>query len=108
MWGYIIWGIILFIIIGMLVRLRSLFSIYVCPKCQTEFTLTPISEFLYPQVMYKKIVRCPSCKKIVSAAIIRNQDSIEQLEKAQQAKLKQKSRSNGTQVKKKVLKENKK
>lgn len=100
MWGYIIWGILLFIIIGMLVRLRSLFSIYVCPKCQTEFTLTPIREFLYPQVMYKKLVRCPNCKKIISAAIIRNQESIEQLEKAQQSKSKLKSRSNGPQLKK--------
>lgn len=71
MWGYFIWGIILLIIIGMLVRMRSMFSIYVCPKCESEFTLSPVREFLFPQVMYRKIARCPNCRKIVAAGIIR-------------------------------------
>lgn len=76
MWGYVIWGMILLIIIVMLVRMRSLYSIYFCPKCQSEFTLSPGREFLFPQVMYRKIARCPNCGKIVAAGIIRNEKNI--------------------------------
>ncbi len=86
MWGYIIWGIILLVIILMLVRMRSLFSIYVCPKCETEFTLTPVREFIFPQVLYRKIARCPNCSKIVAAGIIRNEKNISKLEKMEQGK----------------------
>jgi len=84
MWAYVIWAIILVIIIAMLVRMRSLFSIYVCPKCKNEFTLTPIREFIFPQVMYKKFLRCPNCNKIVAAAIIRNQTNLNKLEEIEQ------------------------
>jgi hypothetical protein len=38
--------------------------------------------------MYKKIVRCPNCRKMVSAAIIRNQDNIDKLEKLEKVKTK--------------------
>lgn len=85
MWGYVIWAIILVIIIGMLVRMRSLFSIYICPKCKAQFTLTPLKELIFPQVMYKKITRCPNCRKMVAAAIIRNQDNIDEIEKLEKA-----------------------
>ena len=86
MWSYIIWGIILLVIISILVRMRSLFSIYVCPKCRHEYTLTPVKEFLFPQVMYRKLSRCPSCKRFVAAGIIRNEETVAKAEALQNNK----------------------
>lgn len=85
MWGYIIWALILIVIVLMLVRLRSQFSVYVCPKCGHEFTLTSVKEFIYPQILYRKITRCPNCKKLIAAGIIRNEEAVSRLE-AQQKK----------------------
>lgn len=96
MWGYIIWGIILLIIISMLARMRSMFSVYVCPKCKTEFTLSPAREIIFPQVMYRKLIKCPNCKKFVAAGIIKNEKNIsklEQLEKDKQKRNNSKGRS---------------
>ncbi len=57
-------------------------------QMHAQFTLTPFWELIFPQVMYKKIVRCPNCRKMVSAAIIRNQDNIDKLEKLEKVKTK--------------------
>lgn len=73
MWGYIIWAIILFILITMLVRMRSMYAIYVCSKCEHRFQLSALKEFFYPQVMYRKIARCPNCGKLVAAGIIKQE-----------------------------------
>ncbi|NLI92707.1 MAG: hypothetical protein GX434_11025 [Peptococcaceae bacterium] len=83
MWVYVIWGILLIVIIAMLVRMRTLFSVYVCPRCGSEFTLKPIQEFFFPQIMYRKIARCPKCRKIVRAGIMRNQANIDKLDQTE-------------------------
>jgi NAD-dependent SIR2 family protein deacetylase len=93
MWIYVVWGILLLLIVGMLIRMRSLFSIYRCPKCGNEFKLKPLAEFFFPQIMYKKITKCPNCKKIVSATVIRNQENIDRLEKMTQPARKEKNKS---------------
>lgn len=101
MWTYILWGAVLLIIIGMLVQMRTRFSIYVCPRCRHEFRLTSLREFIFPQVMYRKIVRCPNCHKIVAAGIIRDEQAITEAEKAQKAKEKSNSGKSSRQAKNK-------
>jgi predicted RNA-binding Zn-ribbon protein involved in translation (DUF1610 family) len=91
MWSYIIWGAVLLIIIGMLVQMRTRFSIYVCPRCRYQFRLTSFREFIFPQVMYRKIVRCPNCRKIVAAGIIRDEKALAMAEEAQKTKEKNNS-----------------
>lgn len=81
MWGYIVWFVILIIVMAMLVNLRSRYSIYVCPKCEARFTLSALKDFLFPQVMYRKLTRCPKCRKFVAAGITKNEEEIAKLEK---------------------------
>ncbi len=91
MWTYYIWGAVLVLIILMLVRLRARFSVYICPQCKHEYTLSPVQEFFFPQVMYKKLSRCPDCRRFVAAAIIRNPETTAEAERLQHAKTKAKS-----------------
>ncbi|MFA6809114.1 MAG: hypothetical protein WCR27_08980 [Eubacteriales bacterium] len=94
MWLYIIWGIILFFVILMLSKFRSMYSIYICPKCKHQFVLTPVKDFFYPQILYRKMTRCPKCKKIVAAGIIKNDEKIEQMEEKKENVTNKKNKMN--------------
>jgi len=58
------------VIIGglvLLVRWHAKNSAYECPECATQFELTAWQDFISPNLIDKKYVKCPTCNKRVSA-----------------------------------------
>lgn len=47
-----------------LVRWNSKHTAYICPKCNNEFTISTLTDFISPHMVTTKLLKCPSCGKL--------------------------------------------
>jgi len=60
--GFIVW---LVLLVGgglyLLVRWHAKNTAYICPKCNHTFAISTLTDFLSPNMIDKKLLRCPEC-----------------------------------------------
>jgi len=60
--GFIVW--LVFLVGGglyLLVRWHAKNTAYICPKCNHTFSISTLTDFLSPNMIDKKLLRCPEC-----------------------------------------------
>ncbi len=45
----------------LLVRWNSKNTAYVCPKCNEQFSISTLTDFLSPHMVTMKLLKCPGC-----------------------------------------------
>jgi hypothetical protein len=60
--GFIVW-LVLFVAGGLyfLIRWHAKNTAYICPKCNNTFAISTLTDFLSPNLIDKKLLRCPEC-----------------------------------------------
>ncbi len=59
-------------VVGLMITViwHARISAYICKDCGHEFSLSPLEDFVSPQGLSTKYVKCPKCKKRTWADII--------------------------------------